>query len=152
MQVFRDCFSGIKIDLIRSGLITLKSNSKGQKMKLLKFCLFLILLILYSCSTSFGSLEDQVSITTISNHIIIDNQINDGVYFFVVEQKILAVINWAPSKSGPVIKSGKSVKIPFNEIFNGKSEQVKPGDKVVVYWLTNSLQDFNDVHSEVILI
>ena len=121
-------------------------------MKLVKVILFLLFLIFSSCSTSFESLEDKVRISTTSNDIIIHNQLDERIYFFVVEQQILAVINWAPSKSGPVIKSRKSVNIPFNKIFNGKSEQVKSGDKVVVYWWTNSLQDFNDVHSEVIAI
>ena len=121
-------------------------------MKLFKFCLLLLLLNLFSCSTSFESPNNAVNIFTTSTNLIINNQLSEKIYFFAVEQQILTVINWAPSKSGPTIQSGKSCKIPFHEILNGKPEPVKSGDKVVVYWWTYALQDFNDVHSEVIEI
>jgi len=121
-------------------------------MKLIKYYLFLLAIILSSCSTSFESFEDKVSISATSSHIIINNQLSEEIYYFVVEQQILAVIDWAPSTSGPVIKSIESLKIPFNDIYNGKQEPVKSGDKIVVYWWTNTIQDFNGVHSEVIAI
>jgi hypothetical protein len=121
-------------------------------MKLFKFFLFLIPLILSSCSTSFESPNNVVSILTTSNDLIINNQLFKKIYFFTVEQQILTVINWVPSKTGPTIQSGKSHKISFNEIFNGKTEPVKSRDKVVVYWWTDALQDFNNINLKMIEI
>lgn len=119
-------------------------------MKIFKFSI--LLLFLTSCSTSFESTSKNVLLSVVANNLVINNQISEKIYNFAVESDIIALINWAPSTSGPFIEKGKSKKIPFSEIFNGSDEPVKTGDRIIIYWWNDALQEFNDVHSEVIVL
>lgn len=121
-------------------------------MKLLQCCILFLGIFFISCSTVFDSSTHGVRISSSSDKLTISNYTHEKIYYFVVEQQILAVLEWSPSISEPSIKSRESLKIPFSEILNGKTEPVQPGDKVVAYWWTADYQDFSDLHTEVISI
>jgi hypothetical protein len=121
-------------------------------MRLLKFLVFAVIILVNSCITSFESIANNIILSTVSDSLKIDNLIGEKIYYFAVESNFAAALNWAPSKNGPFIKKGHYKKISFNEISNGKPEPAYKGDRIIVYWWTDALHDYNDVFYNVIVL
>ena len=68
------------------------------------------------------------------NEIVLVNQTGETIYYAAFEQKVLAVINWAPiSRNENRINSGDAKAVKFGEIY-----AFAPGKNFVLYWWTNN--------------
>ena len=92
---------------------------------------FIVLILLFSCSSPTESTENSVSVTKMGNQLKITNNSNQTVYFFAVEQRAASLINWAPHFDDPKIIKNSSTIINYPEIYSGSEEQLKAGDKAI---------------------
>ncbi len=121
-------------------------------MKRIIFSMILYFFII-SCSTQTEKLEiRKVSISNESKKIIVYNGTSNKIYYFAVESKMAAVIDWSPSLRHHFIESGKSANLAFSEILNGSDEPVKDGDRIIVYWWNKYHYENNDLNVEYIIL
>ena len=114
-------------------------------MKLL-YLLVIVLLSLFSiisCSIPNEYQNDDIFVTRGNLELKIINKSDRTIYYFIVEQNIAAIINWAPSLNSPSIQSGKYVAVKHSEI-SGENQSVKKGSKVnIYYWYAPSLSKYD---------
>ena len=114
-----------------------------------KIQLFFIITLI-SCSSPIEVNDEIISILKTNDSLRITNNSNQVLYLFIVEQKIAALINWAPHFDNPKVSTYNSIDITYKEIYNGKSEPVKSGDKIIVYVWDKSNQSSPDIHVKII--
>ena len=111
---------------------------------------FIVLILLFSCSSPTESTENSVSVTKMGNQLKITNNSNQTVYFFAVEQRAASLINWAPNFNGPKIIISSSTIIDYSEIYNGSKDQIETGDKVIVYYWDDTEKTNPKIYSTVV--
>ena len=122
-------------------------------MKKLKIYPILVLaIVLLSCYFPTTNAKQAVTLSLTSDSLIIHNETSNKIYIMVVESDHAAVINWAPLFSQPSISKGKSMEVKFSEIHNGKSDPVKSGDRIIVYWWTDNFDNYNGINNQSIIL
>ena len=111
---------------------------------------FIVLILLFSCSSPTESTENSVSVTKMGNQLKITNNSNQTVYFFAVEQGTASLINWAPHFDDPKIIISSSTIINYSEIYNGSKDQIETGDIVIVYYWDNRDKTNPKIYSTVV--
>jgi hypothetical protein len=103
-----------------------------------KLYLFVIVLLslfcIISCSIPNEYGNNDIFVTKGNLELKIINKSDHIIYYFIVEQSIAEVINWAPGLNGPSIQSGKHVAVKYSEIYAGENQTVKKGSKVDIYY------------------
>ena len=123
--------------------------TEEAKMKRLKISPILIIISFFlSCHFPTNSTKESVTLSLTSDSMKIQIETLKKIYVFIVETDLAALIDWAPSFSHPSIDKGKTMEVKFSNIANGKSDPVKKGDRIIVYWWTDSYKTNNKLNQE----
>ena len=117
-----------------------------------KLLLFIIVSLAYtflSCSSP-TEIDEAITTLTTNNSIIINSSFNNTLYLFVVEQGIAARINWTTGFDDPKVSANGSISISYEDIYNGSSESVKTGDKIILNYWDRSNEANPKVYSKVV--
>jgi hypothetical protein len=108
-------------------------------MKILKIVLLCFILICF-VNLSYIKSDGVLKISVESNSLVLQNNTSERIYYFVVEAKFSALLDWAPTLDHPFLDPDQSTEIPFDEIESGSQEPVKRGDRVFVYWWSKDIE------------
>lgn len=120
--------------------------------KLIMYPLLVFATFILTCSFPTAHTKQAVTLSLNNDSLKIHNETSNKIYIMVVESDYAALINWAPLFSQPSINKGKSIEVKFDDIDNGKSESVKKGDRIIVYWWTDYYQTDKKINYESIIL
>ncbi|MCB9058732.1 MAG: hypothetical protein H6627_09205 [Calditrichae bacterium] len=115
-------------------------------MKFLTALFFILFFI--SCSA-----EDQMAISAggSDNKLVIQNNTDQEVFYFIVARNCAPLIDWIPTLSGPKLDGGKSTTINYEEIYNCSEELTATmNDEIIIYWWFRSYPETNKVEHLII--
>ncbi|MCG2589048.1 hypothetical protein [Rhodohalobacter sulfatireducens] len=104
--------------------------------------LFLITLLLISCSGSVSDLSKKdVSLNIENEHLLVKNNFNHSIYYFAVESGVAAQINWAPlSTEENRVRPGRLKSIPLDSI-----HAYDPGEEILFYYWSQKEPKNNNI-------
>lgn len=108
---------------------TKKSASKSYTFIVLS--LLTTITLLFGCSDN--SVEGTLSAQIQGDQLLLSNSSDDDIFYFAIDERTLAVIDWAPivSEDSPKVESGQTLRISLTEItgYSPETEVI-----VVSYW------------------
>jgi len=96
--------------------------------------LIIFLVLLLACSEGTKSNAD-IDVISQNLNLVIKNNTEQNIYFNVIEETCIPLIDWIPSLAHPMIEAGASAQYSFADIIDcidGRS--VQTGDPVTIYW------------------
>jgi hypothetical protein len=102
-------------------------------MTLKRFALLLLSLAPLGCGSSTSPAEDQFSIQTTGEEVVMSNPAEKPTFYFIVERETAAVLDFATCVKGPRCKSvapGTTARIPYRQIAGYKPDR----KEAIVYW------------------
>ena len=102
-------------------------------MSLNRLVLLLVSLAPLGCDSSAGPGEDEFSIQTTGEEVVMSNPTDKPTFYFIVERETAAVLDFATCVQGPRCKSvapGTTARIPYRQIAGYKPDR----KEAIVYW------------------
>ncbi len=115
-----------------------------------KLSLFVLLALSFFSCSSPTEIDEAITTLTTNNSLIINSSFNNTLYLFVVEQGIAARISWTTGFDDPKVSANGSISISYEDIYNGSSESVKTGDKIILNYWDRSNEANPKVYSKVV--
>jgi hypothetical protein len=103
-----------------------------------KYLALLFLLVAPACEDSTAPAQDEFTIHTTGEEIVLSNAADKPVFYFIVERQTAALLDFATCVQGRDCKSvapGQTVRIPYRQIAGYKPER----KEAIVYWWTTVL-------------
>jgi hypothetical protein len=113
---------------------------------------FVLAIIMISCSDNILFQDEKILISKSESQLSVVNKDDKTIYYFVVDQEVIPLINWAPNESGEKILSGSKATINFNEIIGLQEKNIEPGTKVVFYYWGSAFNTSYDVKNVVVTL
>lgn len=87
--------------------------------------------LLFGCSDN--SIEGTLSAQIQGDQLVLNNSSDDDIFYFAVDERTLAVIDWAPtvSEDSPKVESGQTIQISLTDITGYATETEVI---VISYW------------------
>jgi len=98
-----------------------------------RLSLIAILVTALGCGDSTANTEDEFSIHTTGEEVVLSNTTEKPTYYFIVERETAAVLDFATCVEGPRCKNvapGSTARIPYRQIAGYKSGR----KEAIVYW------------------
>jgi hypothetical protein len=92
-----------------------------------------ILMTALACGDTTSNTEDQFTIQTTGEEVVLSNATEKPTYYFIVERETAAVLDFTTCVEGPRcqnVPGGATVRIPYRQI-TGYSPDRK---EAIVYW------------------
>jgi hypothetical protein len=86
-----------------------------------------------ACGDSTAQTEDEFTIQTTGEEVVLSNAAEKRTFYFIVERQTAAVMDFATCVEGPDCKSvapGTTVRIPYRQIAGYKPDR----KEAIVYW------------------
>ena len=102
-------------------------------MNLKRLAILLVSLAPLGCGSSSSPGEDEFSIQTTGEEVVMSNPTEKPTFYFIVERETAAVLDFATCVKGPRCKSvapGSTARIPYRQIAGYKPDR----KEAIVYW------------------
>jgi hypothetical protein len=86
-----------------------------------------------ACSDSTAPAEEEFTIQTTGEEVVLSNAADKPTFYFIVERETAALLDFATCVKGPDCKSvapGKTIRIPYRQIAGYRPER----KEAIVYW------------------
>ena len=95
--------------------------------------LFLLLPVAAACGDSAAPAEDEFTIQTTGEEVVLSNAADKPTFYFIVERQTAALLDFVTCVQGADCKSvapGKTIRIPYRQIAGYKPQR----KEALVYW------------------
>ncbi len=102
-------------------------------MQLTRLAYLLVPVAALACGSSTAPAEDDFTIQTTGEEIVLSNAADKPTFYFIVERQTAALLDFVTCVQGADCKSvaaGKTVRIPYRQIAGYKPER----KEAIVYW------------------
>jgi hypothetical protein len=102
-------------------------------MTLNRLAVLLCPVTLLACGDSLAQAEDQFTVQTTGEEVVLSNAAEKPAFYFIVERETAAVLDVATCVEGPRCKSvapGATARIPYRQITGYKPDR----KEAIVYW------------------
>jgi hypothetical protein len=112
-----------------------------------------VLMTALACGDSTATSEDQFTIRTTGEEVVLSNATERPTYYFIVERETAAVLDFATCVEGPRCQNvapGGSARIPYRQIAGYRPDR----KEAIVYWWRSVLAPTgpraDELHSTVV--
>jgi hypothetical protein len=122
-------------------------------MQLSRLACLLLPLAALACGDSSAHSEDEFTVQTTGEEVMLSNQAEQPTFYFIVERETAALLDFEPCVKGPECRSvapGKTVRIPYRQITGYNPDR----KEAIVYWWRSVLAStglrVDQLHNQVV--
>jgi hypothetical protein len=98
-----------------------------------RLAVLLLPLVTLACGDSASPSQDQFTIQTTGEEVVLSNAADKPTFYFIVERQTATLLDFTTCVQGPDCKSvapGKTARIPYRQIAGYKPDR----KEAIVYW------------------